>query len=141
MSNKQIYSFSLLGLLMGFYLLSCADNNIYKQGKKLYLQHCENCHMENGEGLGELYPPLNRSDYLVHNREDLPCIIRNGLKGEIIVNSLTYDLEMPGISHLSDTEINNLLNYIFSAWDNNLPPSRIKDVQNRLSSCPVLYGQ
>lgn len=97
--------------------------------------------MENGEGLGELYPPLNRSDYLVHNREDLPCIIRNGLKGEIIVNSLTYDLEMPGISHLSDTEINNLLNYIFSAWDNNLPPSRIKDVQNRLSSCPVLYGQ
>ena len=32
------------------------------QGKQLYTTHCSNCHQENGDGLGKLFPPLAKSD-------------------------------------------------------------------------------
>jgi cytochrome c551 len=138
MNGRKIQWTWGLALLL-LYIFSCSDESPYKQGKKLYTLHCANCHMDQGEGLGALYPPLNQSDYLAINRNDLPCLIRNGLKGEILVNGLVYDLEMPGIPQLTEVEINNLLNYIFTAWDNELEPLQIKEVQKTLSTCPVKY--
>ena len=81
------------------------DGNTYKQGAILYTNFCANCHMETGEGLRGLIPPLAKSDYLAAHRADLACLIRNGQRGKIVVNGVEYNQqEMLGIKKLSDLE-------------------------------------
>lgn len=108
----------------------------YKQGEQLYKIHCANCHMEDGQGLRSLIPPLANADYLTKYKETIPCIIRKGLKGPIVVNGKTYSQEMVAIPHLNDVEINNIINYINHAWGNNIEDSNIKEVQSSLENCP-----
>ncbi len=114
--------------------LTCA-NNPYQEGGRLYKIHCENCHMQDGKGLRGHIPPLANSDYLVKNKEQIPCIIKNGIKGPIIVNDTTYNTEMVGIPELSDIQINNIINYIIFEWNNNLQESNINEVRQFLQNC------
>ena len=109
--------------------------NPYQEGNRLYKVHCENCHMQDGKGLRGLIPPLAGSDYLVKNKEQIPCIIKNGIKGEIIVNDTTYNTEMAGIPQLTDVQINNIINYINTAWNNRLNESNVNDVKKSLQNC------
>ena len=91
--------------------------------------------MVDGKGLRGLIPPLANSDYLSNYKEQIPCIIKNGIEGEIIVNDTTYNTEMAGIPELSDVQINNIINYINFAWNNGLEASNIKDVKRYLEQC------
>ncbi len=105
-------------------LFSIACNNdpnatTYVQGKALYQIHCANCHIETGEGLKGLIPPLAKADYLQNHRGELACIIRNGLKGDVVVNGITYNQQvMLPNTQLNDFEITNVLNYVQTAWGN-----------------------
>src|SRR5262245_32961196 len=47
----------------------------YNQGEQLYLKYCSNCHQKNGTGLGRVYPPLNTSDFMQHNVNEVICLI------------------------------------------------------------------
>lgn len=75
--------------------------------------------MENGEGLRGLIPPLANADYLAKNRDAIPCIIRKGMKGKMVVNDIEYgQQEMLPIPQLTEFEITNILNYISTSWGN-----------------------
>ena len=88
-------------------------------GKLIYEDFCVQCHLNNGEGIEKIYPPLNNSDYLLQNIDKSIYSIKYGLKGEITVNGIKYDGVM--ISQgLEDTEIADVMNYITNSWDNNL---------------------
>ena len=88
-------------------------------GKLIYEDFCVQCHLNNGEGIEKIYPPLNNSDYLLENIDKSIYSIKYGLKGEITVNGIKYDGVM--ISQgLEDTEIADVMNYITNSWDNNL---------------------
>jgi cytochrome c551 len=89
----------------------------YVKGEQLYGTYCSNCHQKDGSGLGTLYPPLNNSDYMVHNNETVLCIIRYGMKGEVMVNGKIFNKEMPALPMLSDLEIAEIATYIFNTWD------------------------
>ncbi|MEL6593584.1 MAG: cytochrome c, partial [Bacteroidota bacterium] len=81
------------------------------------LQHCANCHMERGQGLAKLMPPLARADYLqALSLEDLSCIIRYGQKGPIVVNGTEYDRYMPGNDQMTMVELHALVNYVRTEW-------------------------
>ncbi|HEU5292598.1 MAG TPA: cytochrome c, partial [Cyclobacteriaceae bacterium] len=58
----------------------------YVQGEQLYIKHCSNCHQANGTGLGLVFPPLNQSDFMDKNFEQVLCLMKHGIKGELIVN-------------------------------------------------------
>jgi mono/diheme cytochrome c family protein len=115
-------------------LIACKVNP-YQEGGRLYKVHCENCHMQDGKGLRGLIPPLANSDYLVKNKEKIPCIIKYGIKGPIIVNDTTYNTEMAAIPELTDVQINNILNYISFEWNNGQNESNINDVKQALQNC------
>ena len=117
-------------------LMSCTDGR-FKQGKVLYEFHCASCHMEDGTGLAELYPPVNGSDYLMNNREKLPYIMRYGIEGPLTVNGLEFDIPMSGIPELSAVEISNITNYILSAWTNKLGTMSFEEVLESLNSNPA----
>lgn len=125
--------FSLLPIFILF-LANCQPNQ-HREGERLYKQHCANCHMDGGEGLSALIPPLSGTDYLEKNREKLPCILRYGLKDTIVVNGKIYAEEMPGVATLSDIHITNILNYINNAWGNSKEPYRLEEVQQLLDKC------
>lgn len=116
-------------------LAACESGGTYQSGERLYKTHCANCHMDKGEGLGALIPPLAGADYLAANRDRLPCIIRKGLQDTIVVNGKVYTEIMPPNEGLSDIQITNILNYVNSSWGNQQAPYPLEGVRGLLKKC------
>ncbi len=104
-------------------------------GKRLYKQHCANCHGENGEGLEQLYPPLAKSDYLMEDVERAICQIRYGIEGEITVNGISYNQKMAGHDDLRPLNIAEIITFITNSWGNEKGLVSAKDVEQVLSRC------
>jgi mono/diheme cytochrome c family protein len=129
---KYILFFNVLFLT---FLFSCKQET-YKEGATLYKKNCANCHQENGEGLGELIPPLAKADYLQLYRPKLACVLKKGLTTPIIVNGKTYsEQQMPAMPQLTEVDILNILNFIGSSWGNQMPVFTIDEVKKSLQSC------
>ena len=96
--------------------------------------------MPDGSGLEGLIPPLAQSDFLRLHPDQVPCIIRHGQKGPITVNGKTYNEEMAAIADLNHFEITNIINYIQSAWDNDLGYRTVQEVQAALEDCMDASG-
>lgn len=111
----------------------------YNRGEQLYLQHCSNCHQKNGAGLGLLYPPLNKSDYLENNVDAVLCLMRYGKSGELIVNGQSFNKEMKGIPTLSDLEIAEIATYVYNTWENKKGIIEVGYVSNVLQTCETSH--
>ena len=91
--------------------------------------------MDDGTGLANVIPPLAGADFLALHSQQLPCIIRAGIKGDIIVNGKTYSTEMPGVPQLTEFEVTNVINYINTSWGNNYQIVKHLDVREALNKC------
>ena len=87
------------------------------RGSEIYTDFCMQCHLPNGVGVENLFPPLAKSDYLMQNREASIRGIKFGLQGEIIVNGKKYNSTMTPMG-LDDDEIADVMNYINNSWGN-----------------------
>ncbi|HEY9004490.1 c-type cytochrome [Ohtaekwangia sp.] len=87
------------------------------RGKEIYTTQCITCHMEQGEGLEGVYPPLAKSDYLMADKKRSIQQIIHGVSGEIKVNGVTYSGDMPAVE-LTDEQVSDVLNYVRNAWGN-----------------------
>lgn len=105
------------------------------QGRKLYRQHCANCHQPAGGGLGRLIPPLAGSDFMEKNKENVLCIIRWGMEGPVVVNGVEYHQPMPANPQLKDIEIAEIATYIFNAWGNEGEFVQVQQAQEWLREC------
>jgi len=130
---KKILLFILFPTCCTFF--ACTEQP-YIVGERLYKVNCSNCHLDDGKGLGALIPPLAGADYLQKNRADLPCLIRNGISDTIIVNGKQYVEKMPGVPHLSEADITNIINYVQTAWGNQYEIYRLDEVLKILKECP-----
>lgn len=100
---------------------SCSDTELMSMqqlssGAKLYEQHCSNCHQADGSGLAKLIPPLKQADYLSKNALNLPCLIKNGMSGELLVNGVMYNQKMPAQGNLSADEIRNICLFVLQKF-------------------------
>tara|TARA_R110000868_G_scaffold14075_10_gene65767 strand:+ start:10497 stop:10904 length:408 start_codon:yes stop_codon:yes gene_type:complete len=89
-----------------------------ERGNEIYADFCITCHLDKGEGVKNVFPPLAKSDYLKKNREESIRGIKYGQKGELTVNGVTYNGVMPPMG-LEDEEIADVMNYILNSWGNN----------------------
>ena len=105
------------------------------EGKLLYTRHCASCHLENGEGLRGVIPPLLNSDYSQKNRAQLACIIRQGINGPINVNGRTYNQPMPGNKQLTETDITNIINYLQKEFHSPQERVSLGEVKAQLKEC------
>ncbi|HOX81706.1 MAG TPA: cytochrome c [Chryseolinea sp.] len=105
------------------------------QGESLYEKNCSNCHQTNGTGLGLLYPPLNKSDFMDNHFEEVICLMKNGKKGEVIVNGKSFNKEMKGISTLTDLEIAEIATYIYNTWEHQRGIVDVQEVSRIISKC------
>lgn len=121
MKNSLLISF-FAALIV--FLASCQSESelnyirYYTAGKQLYEANCQNCHNQDGSGLAMLYPPLTDSVFLKKNKDQLACIIKNGLNGKIEVAGKIYEGEMPGQKQLSDIEVAEIITYITNSFGN-----------------------
>ena len=148
-------NFSLGILLLSFIIVSCdagpaskseayrkLDNksqikfNQYMlEGQSLYTVHCSNCHQTDGSGLGKLIPPLASADYLKNNLEASVCGIKYGIKGEIIVNGVSYNQPMPANANLKNLDISQIMTYIGNSWGNELGLFETEEIVKMLENC------
>ncbi|WP_459212132.1 c-type cytochrome [Aquimarina rhabdastrellae] len=87
------------------------------RGAEVYADFCMQCHMAEGEGVPNSFPPLAKSDWIKNKRKASIQAIKYGLKGEITVNGKTYNNIMTPMG-LEDEEIADVMNYIMNNWGN-----------------------
>lgn len=87
------------------------------RGNDLYTDFCMSCHLPDGKGVDNVYPPLAQSDYLLKNRVASIHAIKYGLQGPITVNGKKYNSVMAPLG-LSDDEVADVMNYITNSWGN-----------------------
>lgn len=114
--------FSILSCAIVYVLIfvSTSDDELNKsmiRGKELYLESCVNCHLANGEGVQNVFPPLAKADFLMKFPEKAIHAIKYGLKGPVKVNGVLYDNAMPPAG-FSDEEIADVMNYINNSFGN-----------------------
>lgn len=88
-----------------------------QRGKEIYTDFCITCHLANGEGVENTFPPLAKSDYLMNNRAASIKGVKYGQRGPLIVNGVTYDNTMMPLG-LENEEIADVMNYVLNSWGN-----------------------
>ena len=126
---------------LSFGLTACGKNSsakfrqYYVHGEQLYEKHCSNCHQTDGSGLRRVYPPLNTSDYMKNNFNEVVCLIRYGKRGELFVNGQQFNQTMHGISNLTDIEIAEITTYIYNTWTHERGLIDVKETTAILAAC------
>jgi len=107
----------------------------YAEGELLYHQYCGNCHQSNGKGLGRLYPPIDHSDFMDEEFEDVVCTIKYGKEGVLIVNGVEYNMAMKGNPGLTELEVAEIVTYIYNTWSHKKGMVDVKEVTQVLLTC------
>lgn len=107
--------------------------NSIERGKEVYTTFCMNCHMADGKGMENAYPPVAKSDYLKRPAKDLINNVLKGESGELKVNGVLYNAIMPAQDYLTDGQIADVLNYVNNSWGNKnlraITPEQVKKMR------------
>jgi cytochrome c551 len=118
--------------------LSTADQAKFEKymilGKTVYTINCSNCHQFNGKGLRGLIPPLATADYLEHNQQAIPCLLKGGSKDSLMVNGRIYPPQMPA-HNISNLELAEVITYINNSWGNEFGFVPVIEVDKLLMEC------
>lgn len=113
----------LYGLLFSSMTLYFIQQKTLQQsledGEAIYQDFCVQCHMSEGQGVPNAFPPLAKSDFLKNNLEQSLKGVKYGMRGPIKVNGKSYDGVMVA-QGLDDEEVADVMNYVLSNWGNKL---------------------
>ncbi|MDZ7671085.1 MAG: cytochrome D1 domain-containing protein [Gammaproteobacteria bacterium] len=110
-------------------------------GKAAYESYCQSCHQPDGTGMGNVFPPLAGSDYLLEDKHRAIEVVLDGLSGPIEVNGQTYDAVMPNLAYLSDQQVADILTYVLNSWDNDAGYVSAAEVAERRQRLAGKTGQ
>lgn len=107
----------------------------YVNGRDLYIQHCQNCHGANGEGLNALAPPLTDTVFLQQNKNKIACYIKNGVSEKMTILGKDYEERMPDFPDLANIDIAQITVYITNAFGNKQGHYTPEQVAEDLKNC------
>jgi mono/diheme cytochrome c family protein len=98
-------------------------------GAKLYLSHCAQCHGEQGEGAGGVYPPLAHNRVITMNSASnmVQTVLYGAFPPATVGNPRPFGMP-PFVLVLNDKEIADVLTYVRNAWGNKAQPVTEFDV-------------
>ncbi|MGK2860978.1 MAG: c-type cytochrome [Chitinophagaceae bacterium] len=99
-----------------------ADNlqkEIATGGELIYQTYCAACHLKDGKGDGNRFPPLDSSVYVFGDKKRLINILLNGMQQPNTVKGKQYNGLMPAHHFLSDAELAQVLSFIRQNFNNN----------------------
>ena len=106
----------------------------FVEGYQLYTTNCANCHQADGKGMSNLYPPLANTPIL-SDKAAIACIIKNGMKGTILVNGKEFNRPMPANPKLTEIEIAEIVSYVGMKFGKDSLYTPIEVVQQALANC------
>ena len=104
------------------------------RGRAVYIDDCAGCHMENGEGLPGIFPPL-KGNNVVQSKdpETVVHIVLSGQKTAVTKENPT-GFAMPAFDwKLDNAQIADLVTYLRSAWGNHgdaVDASKVADTRS-----------
>jgi mono/diheme cytochrome c family protein len=105
-----------------------------ESGKKVYLQYCQSCHMEDGGGVPGMNAPLIKSKYAAGEKDTLINIVLHGSAAFANNPERTYQNKMPSLASLTDQQIADVLTYIRNSFTNKgsaIAPEDVKPVREK----------
>lgn len=119
---------SITILFLSYFNKGVEENNVYtsqdplaesmERGAEVYIDFCIQCHLGQGEGVLDTFPPLAGSDWLTPERyKEAIKVVKYGQQGEIQVNGKTYNGVMANLE-LYEDEVADVMNYIMNNWGN-----------------------
>lgn len=122
MNKKMAICAIVFGIALTSYTLPDQEmKESTERGKEVYALYCQNCHMEDGNGMPGVNPPLAKADFMKKPAKTLINIILKGESGEVVVNGTKYNVPMPSMEYLTDKQIADVLNYSKNSWGNKIP--------------------
>lgn len=88
------------------------------RGKKVYDTYCLACHMEDGNGVPRMNPPLVKTKWVLGDKKKLAAVVLNGMDEEIEINGQSYTNPMAPHDFLKDQDIADVLTYIRNSFGN-----------------------
>ena len=104
-----------------------------ERGKDIYIAQCLTCHLDLGEGIEDLYPPLAKADYLMADKKMSIQQVLYGANGEMKVNGKIYNGSMSAFD-LTDQQTSDVLNYIRNSFGNKgsaITPEEVKAARKK----------
>lgn len=86
-------------------------------GMRIFSSVCAACHQPTGRGRPNVFPPLAGSDFLNADKERAIKTVIFGRQGEVVVNGLKYNNNMPSFP-LTDADIASVLTYVYNSFGN-----------------------
>ena len=102
-------------------------------GRRLFNSICAACHQPTGQGRPNLFPPLAGSDYLNADKSRAIKIVIFGRQGEVVVNGMKFNNNMPSFP-LSDDNIANALTFVYNSFGNSgfeVKPEEVKALRSQ----------
>ena len=90
----SLFYFIIVGVITTYLFQEKTKKESIAEGQEIYQDFCVQCHLNSGEGVSGVFPPLKSSDYLLNNIEKSIAGIKYGLKGKIVVNDEIYNSVM-----------------------------------------------
>lgn len=87
-------------------------------GAQVFADNCASCHQEDATGIEETFPPLAGNDDLFLAQDFPAKVLLSGMSGEVKVNGMVFDGEMPPFDYLSDADIAAVINYLRNNFGN-----------------------
>jgi mono/diheme cytochrome c family protein len=111
-----------------------------RAGATLYVDDCAGCHMDDGAGLTNAFPPFRASSAVQAAKPDLLiAVILNGARAPA-TSAKPTGLMMPAFdSKLDDAEVAALTTYIRNAWGNRggeVSKGDVAKLRSTLASAP-----
>ncbi|MCW5549791.1 MAG: nitrite reductase, copper-containing [Opitutaceae bacterium] len=101
-----------------------------EKGRQVYMQTCFACHLADGKGIPNVFPPLAGSDYMLEDRDRTVRIVLKGMSGPVTVNGVTYNSVMPPLNEvLTDQQVADVVTYIYNSWGNQGAATTVDDVR------------
>jgi mono/diheme cytochrome c family protein len=99
------------------------------RGKKVYDTYCLSCHMEDGNGVPRMNPPLAKTTWVTGDKKKLIAVILNGMDEEVQINGQAYSNTMAPHDFLKDDEIADVLTYVRNSFGNKASAVTVADVK------------
>ena len=110
------------------------DPAVHKRGSEIYALTCTACHQPDGQGTPGVFPPLDGSEWLIHDPELPIKIVLKGLQGPVTVKGVKFTSMMPPHNDLDDQKIADVLTFARQSWSNDtsaITPDQVKAAREK----------
>ena len=116
-------------------VVAAVNTSVAQRGAKLYEQHCEKCHGDQGQGVPGAYPSLagNRALLMPATANLVQIVLNGGFAPATGGNPRPFGMP-PYVLLLSDADVAAVLTHLRTSWGNQAPAVSELEVSRQRSS-------